>query len=177
MKKLNKRETIILIICLGLLLVFAVRQFIIVPLWERAGNIDSQIRVSQARLNKARQTLLLRDSVKEHYQKLVRLIGTAGSDAQEMSAMVDKVQAAANRAGVHVANIQPQKALNKEPVSFFPVELEISGQWKNIIQFIHALQSSPNYYFLSDLLLEKNADPRGVINGRFTIFGMKLINS
>ena len=175
MRRLNKREFAILVVCVALLLVFAARQWIVLPMLQSAGSIDDQIRVAQARLAKARGVLLLKPKVEGRYQRLVEVIGVAGSDAQEMSLVVYKVQAVANQANVHIANIQPQHTIVQETVSFFPVELEISGQWRNIAQFLYSLQSAPHYYFIDDLSLEKGADPSGMLSGRVTISRIRLI--
>ncbi len=177
MRKLNRRETAILIVCVGLLSVFAARQLVILPMLHSGGTIDDQIRLSQGNLAKARSTLLLKRQVEEHYERLAEVIGFGGSDAQEMSSVVSKVQAVANQTNVHIANIQPQRTAQQDKVSFFPVDLEISGQWKNIAQFLHTLQSPPNYYFINDLTLEKGADPSGMLSGRVTVSRVRLIKS
>ncbi|MBI4310048.1 MAG: type 4a pilus biogenesis protein PilO [Candidatus Omnitrophica bacterium] len=176
MKKLSKRETAILIIALGLGFVYAIGQIVVKPLRQGGENIDNQLRLNQARLMKARQMAGRKNDIEQRYQHLIQLIGATGSESSEMSGMVARIEAAAAQADVHIVNMQPQKVVNGQGKSFFPVELQVDGQWANIVKFIHLAQSQPNYYFINELSLEKYSDNQSLLRGRIVLSRMRLIN-
>ena len=174
MKKLSKRETVILIISLVLGIVYAIGQMVIKPVQQGGVDIDNQLRLNQNRLMKAQKMLARRAEIGQRYDRLIELIGTAGSESSEMSAMVARVESAAGEAGVHIVNMQPQKVVTRQGKSFFPVELQVDGQWANIVKFLHLLQSQPNYYFINELSLEKYSDTQGLLRGRIVLACLRL---
>ncbi len=176
MKKLSKRETIILIICLALAAVFAVWQLVIKPMQEGGANIDDRLRLNKARLVKAQKMAAMQSQVERRYWHLVELIGLAGSEGVEMSAIVAKIESAAREANIHIANMQPQRAVSQKGRVFFPVELQVDGQWANIVQFLYSLQQQPNFYFINECNLEKYSETANSLRGRMVLSRMRLTN-
>ena len=129
-----------------------------------------------SKLIKARQMVAKKDAVEARYQNLVNLIGVADSDEAQMPTIVSKIEAAARQSNIHIANIQPQKATTQKEVAFLAVELEIDGQWLDIVRFLYLLQGQPNLYFINELNLEKYSDATNSLRGRIVISHMSLIN-
>ena len=176
MKKLNSRETIILIITLGLVVFFIAYQFVIKPMSEGAVDINDRLRVDEDKLIKARQMVAQKSIVEARYHKLVDLIGVVDSEDAQMPTIVSKIETAARESNIHIANIQPQKSSIQKEARFLAVELEIDGQWLDIVQFLYLLQQQPNFYFINELNLEKYSDTANSLRGRIVISRMCLIN-
>ncbi|MBF0503693.1 MAG: type 4a pilus biogenesis protein PilO [Candidatus Omnitrophica bacterium] len=176
MKKLSTRETVILFITLGLVLAFIIFQWVIKPMQGSAIDIDDQFRLNHAHLVKARKMVAIKQEVEARYQNLVDVIGTAASEASQMTAMVSKIESTARDANVHIANIQPQKAVTQKEVTFFPVELQIDGQWLDIVRFLYMLQQKPNLYFIDELNVEKYSDAVNTLRGRIVVSSIRLVN-
>jgi len=154
MKKLNSRETVILFVTLGLIVFFIVYQFVIKPMHEGSVDINDQLRVDHA--------------------NLMNLVGVMGSEETQMPSMVSKIEAAARDCNIHIANIQPQKSVTEKQAVFLAVELEIDGQWVDIVQFLAKLQAKPNLFFLNELNLEKYSGAVNSLRGRIVISRMSL---
>jgi len=176
MKKLNSRETLIFIITLVLAVLFIVYQFVAKPMSEGAVDINDRLRVDQSKLIKAHQMVAQKAVVQARYQNLVSLIGMVDSEEAQMPTIVSKIEAAARESNIHIANIQPQKSVIQKEVSFLGVELEIDGQWLDIVQFLYLLQQQPNFYFINELNLEKYSDTTNSLHGRIVISRMCLVN-
>lgn len=176
MKKLSTRETSILIVTLGLVLIFIIYQFVVKPMQGSAVNIDDQMRVNHAHLIKARKMVARKKEVEARYQHWVGIIGGAVSEGSQMTAMVSKIESAAREANIHVENIQPQKPVSQKTILFFPVELTIDGQWLDIVKFLYTLQQVPNYYFIDELNVEKYSDTVSSLRGRIVVSCMRLAN-
>ena len=104
------------------------------------------------------------------------LIGVVDSEDAQMPTIVSKIEAAARESNIHIANIQPQKSVTQKEARFLAVELEIDGQWLDIVQFLYLLQQQPNLYFINELNLEKYSDTTNSLRGRIVISRMCLVN-
>ena len=179
MKKLSKQEFLILTIALGLAAVWAIREAVINPVQKGRAAIDRQLRLNQIQLMKNKKILEQRPDIERRYKNLTELIGAAGSDGSEISAMVARIESAAGEANIHIANMQPQKVIgaSQKGERFFSVELQVEGQWVSIVKFFSLVQSSPNYYFINELNLEKYQDTAGYLHGRIVLSRMRLVNA
>lgn len=176
MKKLNKREFVILAVTVGLVLFFVTFKFVVKPMQEGAVDINDQLRVAQGKLNEARRMIDQRAQVQARYQDLADTIGVVDSEEAQMPAIVSKIETAARENNIHIANIQPQRSVTQKEVIFLTVELEIDGGWPDIVQFFHALQQQPNFYFINELNLEKYSDTANTLRGRIVVSRMSLVN-
>lgn len=175
MKRLNSRETVILIITITLAFFFIVFQFVIKPMHEGAVDINDQMRVDLDRLMKARQVLGQKALVDSRYRNLVEQVGEASPDEDQMPMIEAKIEASARQSNIHIANIQPQKAFTRKEARFLAVELEIDGGWLNVVQFIRLLQQGPNFYFINELNLEKYSDSTDALRGRIIVSRMSMV--
>jgi Tfp pilus assembly protein PilO len=174
MRTLSKREKIILVVCLSVSAVFAVLQWVVKPLQESGSSVEDRLRVTQSKLDRALAMAANEEVVKQRYQQLKSIIGIASSEGAEMSSMVSTVEAAARQANVHIANMQPQRVIVKEGVLFFPVEIQVDGQWDKIAQFLYIVQQKPNFYFVDQVNLEKYSDTTGSLRGRIVVSRLRL---
>lgn len=177
MKKLKPRETVILIITIILAILFMAYQFVIKPVQEGAIDINDQLRLDQDKILKAREMVAEGPQTDARYRNLVNLIGLNDSDEAQMPTIVSKIESAARENNIHIGNIQPQKSDVGKEVTFLGVEVEIDGQWLDIVQFLNSLQQSPNLYFINELNLEKYSDTANSLRGRIVVSRMCLINS
>jgi len=176
MKKPTTREIIILIITLVLAAFFIAYQYVIKPMNEGSMDFNDRLRVDTEKFNKVRRLVDQKSLVEARYQSLVNLIGVVGSEEAQMPAIVSKIEAAARESNIHIANIQPQKSITQKEVRFLAVELEIDGQWLDIVQFLYSLQQQPNFYFINELDLNKYSDTTNSLRGRIIVSRMCLIN-
>jgi len=176
MRKLDPREKIILIITLALIALFAAYQLMFKPMHEGSADINDRLRVDHARLVKARQMASRKTLVDARYKNLLSLIGTVDAEGSQMPTIVAKIETAARESNIHIANIQPQKSVTQKEVRFLAVELEIDGQWLDIVRFLYLLQQQPNLYFINELNLEKYSDTTNSLRGRIVVSRMCLVS-
>jgi Tfp pilus assembly protein PilO len=176
MRKLNRRETIILVITLGLIVFFTAYQFVFKPVHKGSTDINDQLRLDRGELVKVNQLLGQKDLIEARYKNLVAIIGAQDSEEAQMPAIISKIETAAREGNVHIANIQPQKSVTQKEVKFLTVELEIDGQWLDIVHFLYLLQEKPNLYFINELNLEKYSGAVSSLRGRIVISRMCLLN-
>lgn len=176
MKNLNSRERFILIITLGLTVSFIAYQFVIRPIHEGSMDINDRLLLAHDQLIKARQLVAQKPLVEARYQYLKDLIGGVDSEEAQIPVIVSKIEGAARQSNIHIANIQPQKPVVEKEAEFLEVELEIDGQWLDIVQFFYLLQQRPNLYFIDEINLEKYSDAENTLRGRMVISRMCLVD-
>ena len=176
MKRLSSREMLILIVTIVLSVLFITYQWGIRPIQEGALDINDRLRLDRAKLIKAQEMLAKKSQVEDRYRHLVNLVGVADSDETEMPTIVAKIENAARESNIHIANIQPQRSSTQNEARFLAVEIEIDGQWLDIVQFLRLLQQQPNFYFIDELNLEKYSDAANSLRGRIVVSRMSLVD-
>lgn len=176
MIKLSSREILIAVVTLGLMLVFITYRFVIKPMHGESVDINDRLRLVREELAKDEQLAAQKGLIEGRYKNLVDLIGIVDSEEAQMPVVVSKIEAAARESNIHIANIQPQKPFTQKEAKFLSVELEIDGQWLDLVQFIYLLQQQPNLYFINELNLEKYSGSVNSLRGRIVISRMCLIN-
>lgn len=174
MKKLNQRELIILALTVLMILAYGVFQFVIKPIQEGSEDIDSRITVAERKLAKNMAVINQAPALEAEYERLINYLGKASSEGAEASAMVARLEAAAREAGVHIANMQPQRAISKDILRIFPMELIIEGKWAKVVRFIYLVQAKPNLFNIDELNLEKYSDTASDLRGRLLLSRVKV---
>ena len=177
MKKLNKREVIVLVITVTLVAGYLIFQFVILPMQNKGSDATNDIVLAQRKLAKNQQTIRQGSGVNEQYQKLVEFLGISGSEGSEFSAMISKLEMLAKEANIHVVNVQPQRATTKEGIRNFPVELNIEGQWSAISKFLYLVQVQPNLFNIQELNIEKYSDTATSLRGRIVLSRVRVMAS
>lgn len=177
MKKLSRREIIILSLTIGLAVIFILLQWIIKPLGVWALHIDDQIRLDHHRLIKDRTFVAMKDKLDGRYQYWVDMFGLKQTESLQITSMALTIESVARQTNVHIANIQPQATTRQKNVQLFPLELDIEGTWPDVVKFIYLLQQRPNYYFLAELNLERYSQDVNSLRGRMVVSCMRLVSA
>ena len=173
-KELSRREKIIFMVCIVLVGLYGVVQFVVRPFKERQETIDQKIYASERRLEKNQHVIKAAQDADRQYAAIFKMLRQSGSDDAERSAMLSTIQDIANQTGVNIANMQPQKVLSKEFYKEFSVQLMVEGSWSSIVQFLHHVQDQPNYFDIEETNLEKNSTNNASIRGRLTLSRMRV---
>ncbi|MDE2027534.1 MAG: type 4a pilus biogenesis protein PilO [Candidatus Omnitrophica bacterium] len=176
MKKLSRREMIILTITVGLFVIFILVQGVIRPIHEGAMNVDDELRLVDQKLQRANQLVAQGPAIEGEYKKFVQLVGVAGPEDEQMPAMVSRIESAAKESNIHISNMQPRKSTAQKGARFLSVELQVDGEWLDMVRFLSSLQAPPNFYFINDLSLEKYSEASGALHGRIVLSVMGLVN-
>lgn len=176
-KSLTIREIILMVVGVLLILGFITWQMIIKPMQENGADIDDRLTAISLKLSEAKNIVNQGKKVDERLARLKELIGVSDSEGAEMSLLVSYIETAAKDANIHIANMKPSKARNEGGVSFYPVEVDVDGQWSDMVVFFRQIQSKPNYLFVDDLNLEKYSDATGSLRGRIVVTRMRLTSS
>jgi Tfp pilus assembly protein PilO len=175
MRKLNRREKLILVFTVILLLVYTVFQFMIKPMREGGNDITDRIQMAQHRLSKQQEIIHRQKAIEKEYKGLVDFLGAASSEGAEATAIVAKLEAAARESKVHIANMQPQRAVTKDILRVFPVELIVEGDWPSVVKFIYTVQNKSNLFNIDELNLEKYSDASSSLRGRLLLSRTKVV--
>jgi Tfp pilus assembly protein PilO len=175
MRKLSKRELIIIIISAIIILSYVAYRFVSNSPSEDGG-LKGQIQMAHRKLGKNQAVISKGPAITQQYHQLVKILGVAKSEGVEVSAMVSKLEALAKESNMHVANVQPQRAVNKDIVRIFSVELVVDGKWSSIAKFLYLAQSQPNFLNVDELSLEKYSDITSSLRGRIVLSRIRVVS-
>ena len=174
MKKLNKREILIFAVCLAVVLMYVIYNFVILPMNERGSDISDQVMAAEKKLKKNRIIIQSGAGIDQQYQRLTKQLGVSTSKGAEFSQIISKLEGLAREANIHVANIQPQQALTKEVVRIYPVEIDIDGSWPSVAKFLYLVQAQPNFFNVDELNLERFSENVATLRGRMVLSRVRV---
>ncbi len=171
----SKREKIILAISISLAAAFIFSQFIFKPVKEHEKGLLKRLMLDEQKLGKNTLILQRAKAINQQHEEFSKAIGESKSDENELSSMVSEIETVGGQVNVHIANMQPQKALSKGFHRRFAVRLTIDGNWSDITHFLHVLQGAPYYFDVEELLLEKYSTTTDALKGRLSLSRIRMI--
>ncbi len=174
MRKMSKREIIILIICLLTVMVFGVVQLVVKPLREDEADLKQRLGNARRELARARATVGRASAVEAEYKRLAQEIGVASAEGKEASMMMSSFESAANMSGVHIINMQPVGSSGRGRVQVFSVEIVFDGTWGAVNQFLDLVQARPHFFKIEELNLEKSSDDNTPLRGRVVFMAERV---
>lgn len=144
LNKLTVRERKILNVVIVLVLVLMGYYGVWLPTMEKFSSLDDEIFSLQMKIRKAKIFLRQRDDILEqakNFQNLEHM--DAGSDEEEIARLLSLIEQTARKTGVSLSDVKPQQVQSDKWSKRFVVELNAESGLGELIDFIHAMQMSP----------------------------------
>jgi hypothetical protein len=139
---LSKRERLILYGALLVVFIGAMDRLFYRPMANLFVELDQEIVLQENQLRKNMRYLAVRETIQNRYSAYAAYTVTNGAEEEEVASLLNEVEGQARKAGVSLLNIKPKPATTTEVGKQYPVEVEVETQMKELINFIHGLQSS-----------------------------------
>ncbi len=172
----SKREQILfggVIVCV---VCFLTMQFGINPVLNSANSLDDNIQSYEARLVKLLSASKVSKEVDRIYEDMARELVQQQSDSQTVSTFIANVQNEARKRNIQVLNLKPQRPTAKDNFAHFSLDLTISGQWCDILEWARTLQSSPYWAAFDRFRLESASAARNILKGSVSLQYFRLKN-
>ena len=176
-KPLTKSEKFLMALCGLVICIFVIYRLVVVPAKNRQEEMDQKIQKEFVKLKKNTLVLKTAQQVDQNYAGLNTLLGQKGGDDTERSAMLASIQQVAKETDVNIANVQPQRVLNKDVYKEFSVLLLIDATWPSTMEFLHRLQDTPNFFDVNEVTLERNSLTANTIRSRILLSRVRLPES
>lgn len=168
-RPLTSREKKIFLICVSLAFMYALKVWIYAPASGRMKELDAAMETHQVQIAKHARVVRAAADVDQQYNALLPIFQSKGSEGAEISGIVSEIEAAGKQAGLHIVNMQPQKAVAKDFYTQYAVRLTIDGPWNAIVEFLYILQNVPGLFEVQELNLENYSRASDKLKGRITL--------
>jgi len=173
--RLTKREKIILYSVVAVVAVSLIYSFAIEPLYRRWVRSNQDLSLAKIRLHKSLSVIANKEKTDAEYALYSERLMTAGSDEQEMTAILNTLEVIARSAGLKIINIKPKPAQDKQFYSRFIVDLETESDMRGLMKFIYDTRNSPLMLKVDRLSLNTKSSRDGlVIRASLTISKFSL---
>lgn len=142
--RLSAREKNILYVTIFLLVILAGYHGIWNPGIVKFQQLDEQIFAYQMKIRKAKTFLRQKDQVAEEVAKYPNLEQmNAGTDEEEIAQLLNFIEQAARDHTVSLSDVKPEQVQSDKWSKRYIIVLNAESKLSNLIEFIYALQYSP----------------------------------
>lgn len=174
MRKLTTKEKI-LSTCIGLLLgLFAIKSFVLGPIYERTAVFSDQIEKSKIAIRKYMALEHNRTEILKAQKQIEGYSSLRGSDEERSAMVMSRVEAEARRSKLQILDMNFVSSSNVKSgvVTLYRVSLRAEGQLKNILDFISGIEGSNILLQVEKIALSAKDDTGTVLKIDATISGV-----
>lgn len=159
LKKLKKRERILLYLVFALIASSLIYNFILEPIVKRYCLVNQEINKSQAKLKKYRYMLSQKEKIRAQFERISESVKTEYSEEEQMALILSEIEDLSRRSSVRITQIKPQTTKDYGTYKELSAEIKAEAKIEDISRFIYNLQDSPQLLRTKKLLLNtKSAD-------------------
>jgi len=167
--KLSKRERKILYASVIIIVLGSMDRLVYQPILSLFNEVEQEILSQENQLRKNMRFLAAREAISNRYSVYAAYAVTTGSDEEEVAGLLNEVEGVARKSGLALLNMKPKPAFTTEFGKQYPVEVEVETQMKELIKFIHALQSSKYILRVQKLRLVPKGKSKAEVKGYLLI--------
>lgn len=161
--KFTKRERILIIATITIVLSTISYTLIIEPLIRTYFKLNHQIKASSLKLERNYKILKRQDYINTEYEKYSSLIKPSSSEEEEIASMLKVIEAKARENNIFITNIRPLPAKDKVYYRELTFELIAEAGIDRLVKFIYDLQTSGNLLRARKLTLTSSYTKSDVI--------------
>jgi len=159
---LSKRERYIFIAAIVFIAVAILYNFILEPGIKKWQAVNSGMTAKNARLNKGVRLLERRETITQEYNKYAR-------STKNISKILSYMEELANTMGIRTSNIKPGQGIEKALYKEYSIELQIEGQFPDIIKFLSELIKLPALVTLKKCDFRATSENPAIFKGTITL--------
>lgn len=162
--KLNKRETYAVYTAAGLLGLFVLIQFVLLPLFERSERLQRQILVKTDALQKMRALTVEYEAIRKEAE-VMKMHFAEREKGFSLFSFLDRLAGEANIKS-HITYMKPSTATKKKvPFKTSMVEMKLQAvTMKQLTSYLHMIETSKNAVTLSTVSISRTSKPEGFID-------------
>ncbi len=156
-KRLTKREQIISVILVFVVLFYGGWQGLVKPLEEKIKSIDDKIEKRKKFLNENMKVVKKGKKREEQYNYYVSKFKQTQSKEQVMSSILSEIEGVARSLNLRISDLKPQKVQENVYYNRFSVSLTIDSELSEIVHFIYELQNQTHLFNVDEVRIDKGA--------------------
>jgi hypothetical protein len=170
-KVLSKREKIILYATVSVIVLSVGFNFIIAPVLTQNDNLNKEISITKARLQKYMRLLGHKDAIQNKYGRYAQGLQPADAQAGTLAGALAELDNLAKGSGITIVDIRPQGPTGAN--RGITVELRAEGDMDGFLKFIYTIENSLSLFDIRRLQLTYKPNTQ-VLEGTFLIVQLFL---
>ena len=154
-RRLSARELKILIVSSVLAATYIGYILLVKPAKEKLTVLDEEIAVQQRRLAKSALEIKKAEDMEKTLAVYEQKFKQPASNEGTMSSILSEIEAVAADRQLQIANLTPKRVKETDISNRFSVSLTIDGDFLDILQFLHTLQSEPHLFDVEEARFDK----------------------
>jgi Tfp pilus assembly protein PilO len=155
---LSKREKIIFIVTVVLIISAVSYSLIIETLLEKWKAVDNDIKIKQVAFKKGVKLLKDRNSIITDYNKYA-------SSVRNISNVLSYIERQADSLGIKTSNIKPRPVVQRGDYKEYVIEVQIEGELSAVTKFISNLIKPPGLITVKNFSLRMQEEPASYLKG------------
>jgi Tfp pilus assembly protein PilO len=135
--------------------VFLVNFAVVEPVEKSLQELDDAIQAEINKYEKRKRLLAKSQRLDSQYQEYWAQFAQNQSNEQTMSSILSEIEKAAQASQLKISDLKPKRTENKNGYNIFSVSLMIDSDFRQIISFLHSLQSAPHLFGVDEIAFEK----------------------
>lgn len=173
-RALKQREIILFIISIIGVMVFLLKTYVVQPFHAWDDRLSAQIRKQAVIESENKFIIDQTKNIQNRFKWIAMKYGKSRSDAQELSGMVNDIEALAKSLDIFIVQMQPRKPQVKEKFVDYIVDLSFQADWVELVTFLDRLESNPLHYKINSIKAEKNPGGVRLLKGTLVILSEKF---
>lgn len=168
MRLLSKREKIILILTVGLIVFSILLNFLILPVLKQFDLLNKEIELNRRRLIKYSRLLRQKEAIRSKAASLAIDADSAGRENDALVIMLAELENLAKEANLRIVDVRPKP--DKKTAN---VDIKTEADIQGYLQFIYGLQHSLSLLEIKKFRLSAKANSQ-LLEGNFSISQISL---
>lgn len=164
--KLSKREKYVFIITISVIIMGMAYNFIFEHIFKRWEALNREIIVKRVKFNKEIRLLENRNSIILEYNNYAKAY-------KNSSRVLNYIEKLADSLNIKTSNIKPGQAADKDFYQEYFIELQIEGQFPEIIEFLSSISKLPCFVTIKKFDFRRDQESSHLLKG--TIILQKII--
>lgn len=175
MRKPNSRERILIIAITLLLVLFAIKNFILGPIYEKIGIYSTEIEKSKMAIRRYMALEHNRLEILKAQKQIEGYSSLKGSEESKSAMVMSKIEAEARKSKLQILDMNfAGSSKAKGGVMFYRVTLRAEGQLKNILDFISGIEGANILLQVEKIALSVKDETSGVLKIEATVLGISF---
>lgn len=173
MRELNSKEKILAISVGSLLVIFALKSFILGPVYEKTAAYNREIELAQINIRKCMGLEQNRSEILKAQKQIEGYSSLKGADEDKTAMVMSKVEAEARKSKLQILDMNPQGVSKvKGGMTLHRISLRAEGQLKNIIDFISGIENANILLQVEKIALAAKDESADTLKIEVTIVGV-----
>jgi hypothetical protein len=175
MRKLNSKEKI-LAISVGLVLVLlALKNFILGPIYEKTSAYTAEIEEAKMAIRKYVALEHNRVEILKAQKQIEGYFSLKGSDEEKSAMVMSKIESEARKSKLQILDMNPSGSSKvKGGVTLYHISLRAEGQLKNVLDFISGIEGADILLQIEKIALSAKDETGSILKIEVTVLGVSF---